>query len=149
MSESVTGSYGLKSRVNGKYNPEYGRVYRSKNKERCKAAYRRYIERNPKRDHRTREYRIMAVNLIYDRDHGVCGVCKLHVERLDASVDHIVQVAKGGGHESSNLQLSHLKCNLTRPKWNRRQGRKCTVSGCEGKHRALGLCNKHYLARVK
>lgn len=49
---------------------------------------------------------------------SVCGVCGRPVDMslkyphpMSATVDHIIPVAKGGGSELSNLQLTHLWCN--------------------------------------
>lgn len=48
-----------------------------------------------------------------------CGICGHEVDldlkfpdRMRGSVDHIVPVAHGGGHEKENLQLAHLSCNV-------------------------------------
>ena len=58
---------------------------------------------------------------IYERDHWICQLCGTEVDRSgrhpnpDApSLDHIVPVARGGTHEASNLQTTHLRCNLAR-----------------------------------
>lgn len=49
---------------------------------------------------------------------SVCGVCGRPVDMslkyphpMSATVDHIIPVAKGGGSELGNLQLTHLWCN--------------------------------------
>ena len=48
--------------------------------------------------------------IVFERDKGICGICKLPVER-DFDVDHIVPLSKGGEHSYSNVQLAHPKCN--------------------------------------
>lgn len=56
---------------------------------------------------------------ILAKKHGVnCGICGLEVNMEarwpapdSASVDHIVPVSLGGGHDLENLQLSHWACN--------------------------------------
>lgn len=52
------------------------------------------------------------------RDGATCKICGEDVDmslrfpnRLAGSVDHIVPVALGGGHEETNLQLAHYTCN--------------------------------------
>lgn len=62
-----------------------------------------------------------SVGYLAKRDGTMCGICgervdmKLrHPDRLSPSVDHILPVALGGSNEESNLQLSHLICNLTK-----------------------------------
>jgi hypothetical protein len=68
-----------------------------------------------------------------DQHHGVtpaslaeergtlCGICGSEVDMtlqspnlMRASVDHIVPRARGGTHDRSNLQLSHLFCNYSK-----------------------------------
>lgn len=51
-----------------------------------------------------------------------CGICPLCMNRIDSSlrapdsmsksVDHIVPLSRGGTHEQSNLQWTHLVCNI-------------------------------------
>lgn len=55
------------------------------------------------------------------RDGAQCGICGelvdlelRHPDPGSASVDHILPVALGGTHDETNLQLAHLKCNLTK-----------------------------------
>lgn len=56
------------------------------------------------------------------RDGSDCGICGdpvdltlRHPNPMSGSVDHIIPVAHGGDVRSeSNLQLSHLRCNLTK-----------------------------------
>lgn len=58
---------------------------------------------------------------ICERDGWICQICKKPVERnahhpnpLAPSLDHIIPVSKGGSSDPSNLQLTHLVCNLKR-----------------------------------
>jgi hypothetical protein len=59
-----------------------------------------------------------------DRDGWVCGICKDSARLVDPSpnapraltpsVDHIVAVSSGGPHARSNVQITHLWCNVER-----------------------------------
>lgn len=56
---------------------------------------------------------------IHERDGWRCGICRRRVDQQlqyphprSASLDHIVPLARGGGHVKTNVQCSHLKCNL-------------------------------------
>lgn len=55
------------------------------------------------------------------RDGAQCGICGelvnlelRHPDPESGSVDHIIPVALGGTHNETNLQLAHLRCNLTK-----------------------------------
>ena len=54
-----------------------------------------------------------------ERDQWRCGICRLRVDMerrypdpLSPSLDHILPLSQGGRHERSNVQLSHLGCNV-------------------------------------
>ena len=49
---------------------------------------------------------------IYERDRGICQLCKKPVAQAKMSLDHIIPLSRGGGHTPDNLQLTHLTCNL-------------------------------------
>ena len=49
--------------------------------------------------------------VIYDRDAGICHLCRLPVRREDASVDHVIPLSKGGPSTMANLKLAHRRCN--------------------------------------
>lgn len=58
---------------------------------------------------------------VFDRDGYRCGICGEPVDPSiewpdlrSASVDHIVPFARGGEHTFSNVQCSHLICNITK-----------------------------------
>lgn len=51
----------------------------------------------------------------------LCGICNekvdldvKHPDPLFGSIDHIVPLAKGGSNDLDNLQIAHLKCNLSK-----------------------------------
>jgi 5-methylcytosine-specific restriction endonuclease McrA len=55
---------------------------------------------------------------VYDRDAWRCGLCRLVIDdRLKfpdpmcATLDHVVPIARGGGHTYGNVQAAHLRCN--------------------------------------
>lgn len=48
---------------------------------------------------------------IWDRDNATCQLCWLPVDVSEASLDHIIPLAKGGTHEPANVQLAHRRCN--------------------------------------
>lgn len=56
---------------------------------------------------------------IWVRDNGRCGLCSEEVDPalrrpdpMSGSLDHIVPLSRGGAHRASNIQLTHLVCNL-------------------------------------
>lgn len=66
----------------------------------------------------TQTGRIDRDRFIADSD-GICGICGREInktiqypDKMSASTDHIVPLARGGAHTRSNLQVTHLRCNL-------------------------------------
>lgn len=58
---------------------------------------------------------------IFERDNWVCGICGLKVDKslrypdpMSASLDHRIPLSKGGSHTRSNVQCSHLRCNVSK-----------------------------------
>lgn len=43
-----------------------------------------------------------------------CFVCHDHVEKSDATLEHIVPRSRGGNDEMKNLAISHARCNNDR-----------------------------------
>ena len=57
-----------------------------------------------------------------------CPICgKRLLEEL--SIDHIVPVSCGGSHEPENIQITHLRCNLSRNRYGPGQPRLLEVKG--------------------
>jgi len=59
--------------------------------------------------------------LIYERDNHICQLCGClvdlaikHPNTLSLSIDHIIPLSKGGTHEPSNVQCTHLGCNISK-----------------------------------
>lgn len=58
---------------------------------------------------------------IWDRDHGICGICDLSVDRLLQwphggmfTIDHVVPISLGGADVPENVQVAHLACNIAK-----------------------------------
>ena len=56
---------------------------------------------------------------VFVRDRWICGICGTSVDPLleypdpfSASLDHVIPLSKGGTHTYSNVQCSHLRCNV-------------------------------------
>ena len=49
--------------------------------------------------------------VLYERDKGICGICKKKLPLAWASFDHILPLAQGGEHSYKNMQIAHLSCN--------------------------------------
>lgn len=48
---------------------------------------------------------------IYVRDEATCHLCREHCSRIDATVDHLIPLIKGGPHTRANVKLAHRSCN--------------------------------------
>lgn len=60
-------------------------------------------------------------NDVGDRDAWLCGLCAevvdadlLWPDPLSASLDHVVPLSLGGKHVLTNVQISHLRCNVAK-----------------------------------
>jgi len=49
--------------------------------------------------------------VIWDRDQGICGICKDPADHDRFDIDHIMPLSKGGEHSYVNAQLAHPSCN--------------------------------------
>lgn len=100
------------------------RAYREANREKTRETARAYGRAHPdvawrsdaNRRARERAAFVEAVDraVLYERDGGVCGICRRAVARRESSVDHIIPLSKGGEHSYANTRIAHLTCNLAR-----------------------------------
>jgi HNH endonuclease len=74
--------------------------------------------RAAKERRRAREYDAFLEDIdrqiLFERDEGICGICKLPVDRDNFHVDHVMPYALGGQHCYSNVQVAHPYCNLSK-----------------------------------
>jgi hypothetical protein len=76
-----------------------------------------------KRIHNLHQQRNPLRRAVFERDGWVCRLCGKKVDRslswpdpFAASLDHVVPLVWGGTNEFTNLQLTHLRCNLRKRK---------------------------------
>ena len=53
-------------------------------------------------------------NNIYIRDNGQCQYCGSHIERKDATLDHVTPIAKGGKTTWENCTTACSPCNASK-----------------------------------
>lgn len=92
------------------------------NRERKQAKSKEWRKNNPLKVHelwqrrraRIRAARVGKVDLkaVYERDKGICHICKQPVPDGELSFDHVIPLAKGGAHSNDNLAVAHLLCNI-------------------------------------
>jgi 5-methylcytosine-specific restriction endonuclease McrA len=58
---------------------------------------------------------------IAERDGYLCGLCRGDVDMdlsypdpMSPSVDHVIPLSTGGNDTVANVQLAHLRCNLSK-----------------------------------
>lgn len=110
------------------------RAWREANRDFYRAIQRQWREDNPelelRRASRARAKRRfdMSVSassapidfsLVWSQQDGICPLCDeaidaalAHPNPQSKSIDHIVPLSKGGSHSQSNVQWTHLVCNL-------------------------------------
>lgn len=49
--------------------------------------------------------------VLYQKQRGICGICRLPVSFETFAVDHVRPISKGGRHFAWNLQIAHKSCN--------------------------------------
>lgn len=86
------------------------------------SGYRRHKEagfpRASARRAREKGLFVESVNrkVVFERDNGVCGICRSPVDPNDFHLDHVIPLSLGGPHEYENVQLSHPTCNWRKAK---------------------------------
>ena len=96
---------------------EYQRQYYLKHYVRIRA---RQNKTSRKRGPSAREYKLMLLHVLLDRDGPTCAVCSLALDDVaDMSIDHIVPKMLGGSDEAVNIRVIHKRCNSTRPRGHR------------------------------
>jgi 5-methylcytosine-specific restriction endonuclease McrA len=107
---------------------EYARGWRKRNRERFNATRRAWVKNNPEKaklnaatSSSLRRARMRAATTekvdfaaIVRRDGMICHICKGPVEQKDLSFDHLIPIARGGGHCATNISVAHLSCNRKR-----------------------------------
>ena len=106
------------------YSPEEMAAWRATHLEEARAMEAAYRAAHPERKRDSESLRraqkkasvteTIASLTVYERDKWKCGVCKKPVKPEEASLDHIIPLAKGGEHSYRNVQLAHLKCNISK-----------------------------------
>ena len=101
-----------------------GKAFRQVHPERIKAwdkaYYQAHLTEALMRSHKRRALKQGSVlgpvdwKFIKARDKMVCQICRKKVKLSELSFDHIQPISKGGAHTTSNLQVTHLHCNLAR-----------------------------------
>jgi len=82
----------------------------------CKNAYNNHVKRARKRNANIEK---VFPYKVYERDGWICQLCGKKVDKkihypnfMCASLDHVIPISKGGTHETNNVQLAHLICNI-------------------------------------
>jgi hypothetical protein len=59
--------------------------------------------------------------LLWHRDEGLCWICSRPVDpnltypdMMSKSIDHVIPIARGGGHVWTNVAIAHLRCNVAK-----------------------------------
>ena len=108
--------------------PVCGSEFESKSKNRmyCSDECRRRVKRDKEQDKRRKRRQLtgdqrgkdLSIDLVYERDNGICQICglpvPLHCDMNDGwsrTMDHIDPVMTGGSHSYGNCQLAHRICN--------------------------------------
>jgi 5-methylcytosine-specific restriction endonuclease McrA len=109
----------LKSKIY--YLRKYGiRFYFDKEyKEEVYRSIRREQDRRRSKKHRLGSFRANKKKrklALFKRDGNKCHWCNTKMKFKEATVDHIVELSKGGSHHLKNLRLMHLDCHKIRHK---------------------------------
>lgn len=56
-------------------------------------------------------YETIDLDKVYEINEGLCGLCYLPVDKSEFELDHIIPIAKRGGHVYPNVHIAHRYCN--------------------------------------
>jgi 5-methylcytosine-specific restriction endonuclease McrA len=94
------------------------RAYNARREEDGRLARYRAERRQMERD-QADPSEVFRASDVYECDGWNCWLCDEPINREASwpapdspSVDHVVALAKGGGHTLSNVKAAHLRCNL-------------------------------------
>ncbi len=59
----------------------------------------------------TKQIEDVSRDEIAERDKHLCHICGEWVSVHDATLDHLVPLARGGSHTRDNIKLAHMTCN--------------------------------------
>ncbi|WP_193319017.1 HNH endonuclease [Nonomuraea phyllanthi] len=76
-----------------------------------RAAIMRKVKFNRRRRLRAAFVEVVDPQYIFQRDQGVCQICRKRVRAGEWSLDHIIPLSRGGTHETANVRLAHKRCN--------------------------------------
>lgn len=106
------------------YGPDYAEQRRAQGREYQRNRRQLGLALSPG-NHRARakrygvEYEYVDRLRVFRRDRWCCGICHEPVDKRlkyphprSASLDHVIPMARGGGHTYANTQCSHWECNL-------------------------------------
>lgn len=51
---------------------------------------------------------------VWERDRGVCHICKRTCDPENWHLDHVTPIARGGQHSYANVAVSHPFCNMSK-----------------------------------
>ena len=56
----------------------------------------------------------LSMDIVYDRDDGICYLCGTKVEFGNWHLDHLTPLSRGGSHTYTNVAVTHSTCNLSK-----------------------------------
>lgn len=88
----------------------YRKIYSKEHPEKFRTyAKRRYALKRGASKHEN-----VSLDVIFERDKGICSLCLKRVKRAEASMDHVIPLMQGGDHTYQNCALAHIRCNCSK-----------------------------------
>ncbi len=83
--------------------------------------YNRIYLHNYRAQQKVTQIEHIKAKVVFIRDRGICQICHKKVNNklkypnfMRTSLDHIIPLSQGGTHTYANIQLAHLRCNLSK-----------------------------------